>query len=127
MPTQKTTKEAGVSAASKIQSKLSANGKTTLPKVVREALGLSQGDKIRYVIRPEGEVILSRVDSVSDNDPVLEEFLRFLAKDITRNPEKLEPLNGGFLDRIKALVADVEVDLNEPLEQLEPQLHHQRK
>lgn len=127
MPTQKTTKEAGVPAASKIQSKLSANGKTTLPKVVREALGLSQGDKIRYVIRPEGEVILSRADSVSDNDPVLEEFLRFLAKDITRNPEKLEPLDGGFLDRIKALVADVEVDLNEPLEQLEPQLNHQRK
>jgi hypothetical protein len=25
------------------------------------------------------------------------------------------------------VVADVEVDLNEPLEQLEPQLHHQRK
>ena len=114
-------------AASKIQSKLSANGKTTLPKVVRETLGLSPGDKIRYVIRPEGEVILSRADSVSDNDPVLEEFLRFLAKDITRNPEKLEPLDAGFLDRIKALVADVEVDLNEPLEQLEPQLHHQRK
>lgn len=106
-------------ATAKIQSKLSANGKTTLPKVVRDALGLSQGDKIRYLIRPEGEVILSRADSVSASDPVLEEFLRFLARDITKNPQKLEPLDVGFLDRIRALVADVEVDLNEPLDRRE--------
>ena len=33
-----------------LQSKIFANGSTTLPKPVREALGVEAGDHVRYVI-----------------------------------------------------------------------------
>ena len=35
-----------------IESVLTSKGQTTLPKPVREALGLSPGDRVRYVILP---------------------------------------------------------------------------
>ena len=36
------------------QSKIFANGSTTLPKPVREALGVQAGDRLRYVISEGG-------------------------------------------------------------------------
>ena len=33
-----------------IESSVTSRGQTTLPKVVRESLGLTAGDKVRYVI-----------------------------------------------------------------------------
>ncbi len=37
------------------ESKITAKGQTTLPKAVREALGVKPGDRVRYVIR-DGQV-----------------------------------------------------------------------
>ena len=36
------------------QSKIYANGSTTLPKPVRDALGVKAGDRIRYVMSEKG-------------------------------------------------------------------------
>ena len=47
------------------QSKILANGSTTLPKPVREALGDEAGDSARYVIS-EGGVQVLRTRSVSE-------------------------------------------------------------
>ena len=33
-----------------IESSIARNGQTTLPKVVRETLGLKAGDRVRYII-----------------------------------------------------------------------------
>ena len=35
---------------------------TTVPETVRRALRLGKRDKIHYTIRPDGEVVLSRVE-----------------------------------------------------------------
>jgi AbrB family looped-hinge helix DNA binding protein len=37
-----------------LKSKVFANGSTTLPKSVREALGVKAGDTVRYVISEKG-------------------------------------------------------------------------
>ena len=42
------------------ESVLTAEGKTTIPKPVREALGVDAGDRVRYVIS-DGEVIVLAV------------------------------------------------------------------
>ena len=42
---------------SKLKSKIFANGSTTLPKPVREALGVEAGDTICYIISEKGEHI----------------------------------------------------------------------
>ena len=40
------------------QSKIFANGSTTLPKPVRDALGIKVGDRVRYVISESGVTVL---------------------------------------------------------------------
>ena len=47
-----------------IESRIGANGQTTLPKPVREALGVGPGDRVRYVIA-DGEVRILAVRAVS--------------------------------------------------------------
>ena len=48
-----------------LQSKILANGSTTLPKPLREALGDEAGDSVRYVISKGGVHVL-RTRSVSE-------------------------------------------------------------
>ena len=48
-----------------LQSKILANGSTTLPKPVRKALGDKAGDSVRYVIS-EGGLHVLRTRSVSE-------------------------------------------------------------
>ncbi len=46
-----------------IESGITAKGQTTLPKAVREALGVGAGDRVRYVIA-DGEVRILAVRPV---------------------------------------------------------------
>ncbi len=48
------------------ESTITAKGQTTLPKSVRAALGLQPGDKLRYLIREDGEVRIVAVRRVSE-------------------------------------------------------------
>ena len=48
-----------------LESKVFANGSTTLPKPVREALGVETGDSIRYIISENGVQVL-RTRSVNE-------------------------------------------------------------
>ena len=62
------------------KSKVFANGSTTLPKPVRDALGVKAGDRIRYIIF-EDRVQILKVPSdgnsakVDVDDPTLREAL----------------------------------------------------
>ena len=62
------------------QSKIFANGSTTLPKPVRDALGVKAGDSVRYVISENGVQVLKRLShdnslKVHAHDPALREAL----------------------------------------------------
>ena len=48
-----------------LQSKVFANGSTTLPKTVRDGLGVKAGDTVRYVISEQGVQVL-RMRSVHE-------------------------------------------------------------
>ena len=47
-----------------IESSITRKGQTTLPKVVRESLGLRAGDKVRYII-VDGRVHIMSVRSIN--------------------------------------------------------------
>lgn len=96
------------------ESTLTDRYQTTVPESVRKVLGLNKRDRICYTIQPDGQVILSRVES-SDGDPVLEQFLEFLAQDMQNNPEHIQAIDPAFVQRAQSLVADVEFDLDAPL------------
>lgn len=87
---------------------------TTIPEMVRKALRLKKRDKIRYILQSDGSVKISRIVQ-DENDPVLTQFLTFLANDISQNPKNVSAVNTELVERILPLVSDIEVDLDSPL------------
>lgn len=98
-----------------VESTLTDRYQTTVPETVRRALRLRKRDKIRYTVRPGGEVVLARARSEADTDPALGAFLNLLARDIAERPERLQAIDRGLVQRIQSLVGDMEVDLDTPL------------
>jgi antitoxin PrlF len=97
-----------------IESTLTDRYQTTIPDTVRNVLGLKKRDKLRFTIQSNGQVVLARANPRED-DPVLGHFLRFLARDIETNPQRIKAVGRDLADRVNSLVADVEVDLDAPL------------
>ena len=93
-----------------VESTLTDRYQTTVPETVRRALRLGKRDKIHYAIRPSGEVVLTRAEASEGDDPVLGQFLGFLARDMASHPERLQAVDAGFVQRLQSLVAGVEVD-----------------
>lgn len=103
------------SAVLDAESTLTDRYQTTVPEPVRQVLKLGKRDKIHYRIQRSGEVLISRVQASEDDDPVLGNFLGFLAGDMAAHPERLRSIEPALLQRVRALVAGVEVDLDAPL------------
>jgi antitoxin PrlF len=72
---------------------------TTVPEPVRRALRLNKRDKIRYLIRPSGEVVLTRAQAAQGEDPALLPFLDLLAQDVAAHPERLRHLSEALRPR----------------------------
>ncbi|MCD6534289.1 MAG: type II toxin-antitoxin system PrlF family antitoxin [Deltaproteobacteria bacterium] len=87
---------------------------TTIPEMVRKTLHLKKRDKIRYTLQTDGSVLLSRANN-DENDPLLTQFLTFLANDISQNPQNVSSIDSDLIDRIRPLVSGVETDLSSPL------------
>lgn len=98
-----------------VESTLTDRYQTTVPETVRRALGLGKRDKVHYSIRPGGEVVISRAEVQHEADPVLGAFLGFLARDIAYHPDRLQAIDADFIQRLRALVGDADIDLNAPL------------
>jgi antitoxin PrlF len=104
-----------MTATLEVESTLTDRYQTTVPETVRRALQLGKRDKIHYTIRPGGEVVLSRAETADGSDPVLGQFLSFLARDIASHPERLQAIDAGFAQRLQLLTAGIEVDLDAAL------------
>lgn len=77
---------------------------TTVPESVRRALRLSQLDKLRYTIQPDGEVVLTRAAASDGDDPALGLAQGLPARGHTQNPVPLRGVDSGLAQRIKLLV-----------------------
>ena len=99
-------------ATIEIDSTLTDRYQTTVPEPVRRALSLGKRDKIHYSIQPSGAVLITRMTPPQDSDPVLGSFLGFLARDMAAHPERIQMLDAGLVGRIRALVGDMDVDLD---------------
>ncbi len=96
------------------ESMLTERYQTTVPETVRRALRLGKRDKIRFTIRPDGDVVLTRAVVPTSEDPVMGHFLNFLANDMTAHPERFAAIHPGLVQRIQSLVGvgvmDVDLD-----------------
>lgn len=104
-----------MAATLEVESTLTDRYQTTVPETVRRALRLGKRDKIHYTIRPGGEVVLTRAEASEGDDPVLGNFLGFLARDIASHPERLQAVDASFVQRIQSLVGGIEVDIDAAL------------
>ncbi len=97
-----------------VRSTITAKGQTTVPKAVRQVLGVKEGDEIAF--RVEGQRVTVVPVGATHEDPVVGKFLSFLASDIEKHPEVLKPLSKDFANRMASLVKGTKVDLNEPID-----------
>ena len=104
-----------MSVVMKAESTLTDRYQTTVPEAVRRALGLAKRDRIQYAIGANGEVVLTRALEFEQADPAIGKFLDFLAEDMLRHPERLQPLDSAFVERMRTLVEGVEFDMDAPL------------
>ena len=59
---------------------MTAKGQITLPKPIRQALGVDVGAKVAFALREDGQVVVSRADAEHE-DPAIGAFLDLLAAD----------------------------------------------
>lgn|GEM_PF-63789 len=103
-------------AHQEVESALTERYQTTVPQPVRQALGLRKRDRIRYTVRPNGEVVLQRASAEpADDDPALAPFLALLEQDIASHPQRLQPVTAELASRLQDLVSGIDVDLDAPL------------
>ena len=105
--------ESRMSIALEEFSTITAKGQTTVPKAVRQALGVDYGGRIAFRVS-DGGVTVCRADS--DEDPAIETFLGFLAADIKAHPQAIKALSPDLAARITSLTGDMTINLDDEID-----------
>jgi len=92
---------------------ITAKGQTTVPKAIRQALGVSYGGRITFRVE-DGTVSVHA--AAEPEDPSLAPFLALLERDIAARPEALVPLTTGLSARMTAATEGVEIDPDAPID-----------
>lgn len=98
------------------QATVSSKGQVTLPKAIRQALGVSTGEKLTFDLH-DGVVTLTRSDTLAHNDPAIAGFLSLLEEDIRKGkavgslPEDLMQAMLANIDQPVNLAEDIEDDV----------------
>lgn len=94
------------------RSKITDKGQTTVPKRIRDRLGVSFGDEIVYRVNDDGSILVESAEH-SAEEAAVDAFLEFISNDIKRRPEALHPFDAGEMEELLALVEGIEVDLDD--------------
>lgn len=87
---------------------------TTLPREVREVLGVQKHDQIQYSVVSPGKVVITKATEEQEvhTDEALQPFLKLLEQHIKKEPEALKPVTRQWADELSDLVSDISVDLD---------------
>lgn len=106
-----------MAALLKEESTITAKGQTTVPKSVRQALGVDYGGRIAFVVDDQRRVYVHKADLEAEEDPVIERFLAFLAQDMAEHPDRsVVAFPKTLLNRAAALTQGMAVDLDAQIE-----------
>jgi antitoxin PrlF len=102
--------------ADMIESTLTDRFQTTIPKGVRESLGLRRGDRLAYLLEG-GRVLIMKADIAEElDDPALGPFLDLIERDLRDRPQAIRLVTDTYVAELRELIAGVDVDLDAPLE-----------
>jgi antitoxin PrlF len=93
---------------------ITAKGQTTVPKPIRQALGVGFGGRIAFRVE-DGAVSVHAVTEL-EQDFALAPFLALLEHDIAARPEALTPLTPELAARVIAATEGVDVDPDAPID-----------
>lgn len=95
---------------------ITAKGQTTVPKAVRQALGVGYGGRIAF--RLENGAVTIHALSEDDSDPALQPFLDLLAADLAARPgDAVRPISADLASHIESLADEAgEIDPDAPIE-----------
>ena len=96
---------------------ITAKGQTTVPKAVRQALGVGYGGRIAFRVE-RGRVTVHALPDEETVDPALAPFLAWLEADLATRPDAaVRPPPQALAGRMETLAAEVgEVDPDAPIE-----------
>jgi antitoxin PrlF len=105
----------GIAMATIIEetSTITAKGQTTVPKAVRQVLGVDYGGKIAYRVE-NGRVTVHNPEA-EHRDPVLGAFLRLIERDVAAG-RNVRDLPAGVVATLRKAMKQVSVDLDEQME-----------
>ncbi len=96
------------------ESTVTKRGQTTLPSAIRKVLKVTSAeDRLVYRVMQDGSVVISK--KAAPRDPIIAEFLAFLANDTRNNFASLRPVTSEWLSDLQQLVEGTEIDLDSPL------------
>jgi antitoxin PrlF len=93
---------------------ITAKGQTTVPKAIRQALGVGYGGRIAFRVE-DGAVSVHAVTEPAA-DPALAPFLSLLERDIAARSIALLPLTPELAARMTAAIEGVVVDPDAPID-----------
>jgi antitoxin PrlF len=93
---------------------ITAKGQTTVPKAIRQALGVGYGGRIAFRVE-HGTVSVHAVADPAE-DPALAPFLALLERDIAARPQALAALTPELAARMAAATEGVTPDPEAPIE-----------
>jgi antitoxin PrlF len=78
-----------------LESSLTDRYQTTVPARIRKLLGLNKRDKLEWILDESGGIRVSKKEypETEHFDPVFDQWLDFLEKDMLEHPERLIPLD----------------------------------
>jgi antitoxin PrlF len=92
-----------------VTSKVTERSQTTLPPAVRTVLSLRPGERLGYIIEGS-DVRLVNASALEHEDPVLENFLTFLGRDLATHPDRLTAFPQSLLERAQAITSGIPID-----------------
>ena len=78
-----------------LESSLTDRYQTTVPARIRKLLGLNKRDKLEWILDESGGIRVAKKESPETEhfDPIFDQWLGFLEKDMLEHPERLIPLD----------------------------------
>ena len=95
----------------KTTSKITSKGQLTMPKIVRDVLGVGKGEYVQFVVK--GSVVTVEPVAVSHEDPAIGQFLSLIEKDIAKGRNLHVDLPKDVVAAMRHAIENVDVDLDE--------------
>lgn len=97
-------------------SAITEKGQVTIPKSVREALGVEYGSRITFYVDEDRTVSIRKEADEDEGDPVIGQFLAFVAQDMARNPANIRDFPPALVERMVEVTKGMQIDPDAPID-----------